>query len=232
MYFVQWFKLKQNSWLHVYVTAKQDETLIEQYRAVPLDRSAIMERWWLVGFLSAWQISITSCRSWRMSCNSRAPRLTSLSKKRNRGSLILSAVLFRAPTACKSLKLRWHRKISQYYMHTGCMFILRLCINLVIIKVSITDSTDGEIYPSPPELKINKSKFIIKIEQKITSNRNALSLIKPIVFVIMCNEFNAKCWINCRICRTCLHVTVWSEGSNLYFHFVEWLNMVPLLLSS
>lgn len=80
-------------------------------------------------------------------------------------------------------------------MHTGCMFILRLCINLVIIKVSIIDetSTDGEIYPSPPEFTINKSKFIIKIEQKITSNRNTLSLIKPIVFVIMCNEFNAKC---------------------------------------
>lgn len=80
-------------------------------------------------------------------------------------------------------------------MYTGCMFILRLCINLVIIKVSFIDetSTDGEIYPSPPEFKINKSKFIIKIEQKITSNRNALSLIKPIVFLIMCNEFNAKC---------------------------------------
>lgn len=78
-------------------------------------------------------------------------------------------------------------------MHTGCMFILRLCINLVIINVSIIASTDGEIYPSPPEFTINKSKFIIKIEQKITSNRNTLSLIKPIVFVIMCNEFNAKC---------------------------------------
>lgn len=78
-------------------------------------------------------------------------------------------------------------------MYTGCMFILRLCINSVIINVSIIASTDGEIYPSPPEFKINKSKFIIKIEQKITSNRNALSLIKPIVFLIMCNEFNAKC---------------------------------------
>lgn len=78
-------------------------------------------------------------------------------------------------------------------MHTGCMFILRLCINSVIIKVSFIASTDGEIYPSPPEFTINKSKFIIKIEQKITSNRNTLSLIKPIVFVIMCNEFNAKC---------------------------------------
>lgn len=78
-------------------------------------------------------------------------------------------------------------------MHTCCKFILRLCINSVIIKVSIIASTDGEIYPSPPEFKINKSKFIIEIEQKITSNRNTLSLIKPIVFVIMCNEFNAKC---------------------------------------
>lgn len=55
-------------------------------------------------------------------------------------------------------------------MHTGFNFILRLCINSVIIKVSIIASTDGEIYPSPPEFKINKSKFIIKIEQKITSN--------------------------------------------------------------
>lgn len=102
-------------------------------------------------------------------------------------------------------------------MHTCCKFILRLCINSVIIKVSFIASTDGEIYPSPPEFKINtrKSKFIIKVEQKITLNRNTLSLIKPIVFVIMCNEFNAKCWMNCRICRTCLHVTVWSEGSNL-----------------
>lgn len=72
-------------------------------------------------------------------------------------------------------------------MHTGCMFILWLCINSVIIKVSIVASTDGEIYPSPPEFKI------IKIEQKITLNRNTLSLIKPIVFVIVCNEFNAKC---------------------------------------
>lgn len=78
-------------------------------------------------------------------------------------------------------------------MHTGCKFILRLCINSVIIKVSIVASTDGEIYPSPPEFKINKSKFIIKIEQKITLNRNTLSLMKPNVFVIMCNEFNAKC---------------------------------------
>lgn len=117
-------------------------------------------------------------------------------------------------------------------MHTCCKFILRLCINSVIIKVSIVASTDGEIYPSPPEFKINKSKFIIKIEQKITLNRNTLSLIKPIVFVIVCNAFNAKCWMNCRICRTCLHVIIWSEGSNLYFHFVEWLNMVPLVLSS
>lgn len=78
-------------------------------------------------------------------------------------------------------------------MHTGCMFILWLCINSVIINVSIIASTDGEIYPSPPEFTINKSKFIIKIEQKITLNRNTLSLIKPIVFVIVCNEFNAKC---------------------------------------
>lgn len=37
------------------------------------------------------------------------------------------------------------------------MYMFRLRINLVIIKVSITALTDGENYPSPPEFK-NKSK--------------------------------------------------------------------------
>lgn len=51
-------------------------------------------------------------------------------------------------------------------MYIGCMFIFRLCINLVIIKVSIIDEIliDGEIYFSLLEFKINKLKFIIKIE--------------------------------------------------------------------
>lgn len=49
-------------------------------------------------------------------------------------------------------------------MYIGCMFIFRLCINLVIIKVSIIDLIDGEIYFSLLEFKINKLKFIIKIE--------------------------------------------------------------------
>lgn len=41
------------------------------------------------------------------------------------------------------------------------MYMFRLRINLVIIKVSITALTDGENYPSPPEFK-NKSKFVKK----------------------------------------------------------------------
>lgn len=49
-------------------------------------------------------------------------------------------------------------------MYIGCMFIFRLCINLVIIKVSIIVLIDGEIYFSLLEFKINKLKFIIKIE--------------------------------------------------------------------
>lgn len=46
-------------------------------------------------------------------------------------------------------------------MHTGSMYMFRLHINLVIIKVSIAALTDGENYPSPPEFK-NKSKFVKK----------------------------------------------------------------------
>lgn len=49
-------------------------------------------------------------------------------------------------------------------MYIGCMFIFWLCINLVIIKVSIVVLIDGEIYISLLEFKINKLKFIIKIE--------------------------------------------------------------------
>lgn len=49
-------------------------------------------------------------------------------------------------------------------MYIGCMFIFWLCINLVIIKVSIIVLIDGEIYFSLLEFKINKLKFIIKIE--------------------------------------------------------------------
>lgn len=49
-------------------------------------------------------------------------------------------------------------------MYIGCMFIFWLCINLVIIKVSIVVLIDGEIYFSLLEFKINKLKFIIKIE--------------------------------------------------------------------
>lgn len=40
-------------------------------------------------------------------------------------------------------------------MYIGCMFIFRLCINLVIIKVSIIVLIDGEIYFSLLEFKIN-----------------------------------------------------------------------------
>lgn len=46
-------------------------------------------------------------------------------------------------------------------MYIGCMFIFWLCINLVIIKVSIVVLIDGEIYFSLLEFKINKLKFII-----------------------------------------------------------------------
>lgn len=49
-------------------------------------------------------------------------------------------------------------------MYIGCMFIFWLCINLVIIKVSFIVLIDGEIYFSLLEFKINKLKFIIKIE--------------------------------------------------------------------
>lgn len=49
-------------------------------------------------------------------------------------------------------------------MYIGCMFKFWLCINLVIIKVSIVVLIDGEIYFSLLEFKINKLKFIIKIE--------------------------------------------------------------------
>lgn len=49
-------------------------------------------------------------------------------------------------------------------MYIGFNFIFRLCINLVIIKVSIIVLIDGEIYFSLLEFKINKLKFIIKIE--------------------------------------------------------------------
>lgn len=49
------------------------------------------------------------------------------------------------------------------------MYMFRLHINLVIIKVSIAALTDGENYPSPPEFK-NKSKFVKK-KNKIKKNR-------------------------------------------------------------
>lgn len=68
---------------------------------LPLARSAIMDLWWFVGFFSASQTSITSCRSCLTSQRSWAPALTSRSKKRNNGSLMLSTVLFMLLRDCK-----------------------------------------------------------------------------------------------------------------------------------
>lgn len=70
----------------------------------PLTRSAIMERWWLVGFFSPWQTCMTSFKSRRTSSRRRAPVFTSRSKKRNSGSLMFSTVRFMLLRDCNNTR--------------------------------------------------------------------------------------------------------------------------------